>query len=375
MDRATVDRYDRRGLEWATTHAHPGRRRQAESFAARVESGAIRLDAGCGAGRYLPHLGTPAIALDASAVMLDACRRAVPDALYVRADIEHLPFAARFLRGTWSWMTHLHIPRHRLPLALWDLHRSMAIGAPLELQVLHGDHEGSDLPGDVVGGRFFASWSATDLVDRVVGAGFEVDERSLAVAGDEVGLRAVRGRTLADTVGAGMRLLVCGVNASFYSADAGVGYGRPGNRFWPAALAAGVVTEDRDPIHALTRHGMGMTDFVKRATRTAAEVTVAEYRAGSGRVQRLVEWLQPGVVCFVGLSGWRAVVDPRARAGAQAEGVAGRPAYVMPSTSGLNARSSLGELTEHLAAAAELADRSRPSVTMPTDRPRRSARA
>ncbi len=114
-----------------------------------------------------------------------------------------------------------------------------------------------------------------------------------------------------------MRLLVCGVNPSWYSADAGVGYARPGNRFWPAALAAGHRRRDRDPGHALVDHGVGMTDFVKRPSRTAAEVTSDEYRAGFARVERLVEWLRPGAVCFVGLSGWRDVVDAKAVAGLQ----------------------------------------------------------
>ncbi len=99
-----------------------------------------------------------------------------------------------------------------------------------------------------------------------------------------------------------------------------------------------------------------MTDFAKRPTRTAAEVTVEEYRAGFARVERLVEWLKPGAVCFVGLSGWRSVVDPKAVAGLQPEGIGGRPAYVMPSTSGLNARTPLAELTDHLRAAAAVAD-------------------
>ena len=164
---------------------------------------------------------------------------------------------------------------------------------------------------------------------------------------------------LADTVTTGMRLLVCGINPSPYSADVGIGYARPGNRFWPAALAAGIVGRDRDPIDALIGHGMGMTDFAKRATRTAAEVTTDEYRQGFARVERLVEWLQPGAVCFTGLSGWRTVVDPKAVAGLQPAAIGGRPAYVMPSTSGLNARSGLAELTDHFAAAAEVADESR----------------
>jgi hypothetical protein len=57
-------------------------------------------------------------------------------------------------------------------------------------------------------------------------------------------------------------------------------------------------------------------------------------------------------VCFVGLAGYRAAVDPHAAAGEVPGGFAGARAYVMPNTSGLNARTSLAELTEHLRAAA-----------------------
>jgi TDG/mug DNA glycosylase family protein len=124
--------------------------------------------------------------------------------------------------------------------------------------------------------------------------------------------------------------------------------------------AAGIVERDRDPIDALLSHGMGMTDFVKRATRTAAEVTPEEYRCGFARVERLVEWLQPGAVCFTGLSGWRSVVNPKAAAGAQPETIGGRPVYVVPSTSGLNARTTLDDLVGHFQAAGELADRAGP---------------
>jgi TDG/mug DNA glycosylase family protein len=178
---------------------------------------------------------------------------------------------------------------------------------------------------------------------------------------------AVRARTLSDTVGAGMRLLVCGVNPSPTAADMGVGYGRPGNRFWPAALRAGIVSRDRDPVHALVAHGMGMTDFAKRPTRTAAEVTEDEFRAGWARLERLVRALRPGAVCVVGLSGWRTVVDRRAGPGVQPVTLGGRPVYVMPSTSGLNAHATVSSLADHLTAAAALAD------TSPADSPAGSA--
>jgi double-stranded uracil-DNA glycosylase len=227
----------------------------------------------------------------------------------------------------------------RLPQALAGLHRALPVGGVLDLR---------------------ASWQPERRDDLLVGAGFEVDERSPVAAGagggpDALVIRARRARTLPDTVGPGMRLLICGLNPSLYAADAGLGFARPGNRFWPAALAAGLVAVDRDPDHALRHRGIGMTDLVKRATVAADELTTAEYRGGLARVERLVRWLRPGAVCFVGLAGWRAAVDKQARPGPQSRGLGDVPVYVMPSTSGLNARTSLDELTAHLREAAALA--------------------
>jgi TDG/mug DNA glycosylase family protein len=354
VDRTTVALYDDRGLEWADTHRTPGSRSLAEAFAGRVGGGALRIDLGCGAGRYTEHLGRPIIGFDASSTMLEACRAASPGGLFVQGDVERLPFARGSLAGAWSWMTHLHVPRARLPLALWDLHRTLAVGAPFELQVQAGD-EGLHQADDALPGRFFAEWGTRDLVDAVVGAGFEVDPASVTVDGDELRLRAVRARTLADTVGPGMRLLVCGLNPSLVAADAGVGFAGPTNRFWKAAMAAGVVTRDRDPLDALFTHGMGMTDLVKRATRAADQLGAAEYRAGAERLDRLAAWLQPAALCLVGLAGWRAVAGPRAGPGLQTRRLGGRPVYVMPSTSGLNARCGLDQLVSHLEAALDAA--------------------
>jgi TDG/mug DNA glycosylase family protein len=150
---------------------------------------------------------------------------------------------------------------------------------------------------------------------------------------------------------------MCGLNPSLHAVEAGVGYVTPGNRFWPAMLAAGLVTRDRDWEHAMSVHRIGMTDLVARATPRAAALTTAEYRAGLVELEAKCERYQPGAVCFVGLVGWRAAVDRRAVAGEQERRVGGRPVYVMPSTSGLNAATPLSVLVEHLRAAAALADR------------------
>jgi TDG/mug DNA glycosylase family protein len=91
-----------------------------------------------------------------------------------------------------------------------------------------------------------------------------------------------------------------------------------------------------------------MTDLAKRATPSAASVAPDEYRAGLGRVERLVAWLRPERVLFVGLAGWRAAADRQATAGGQPNDLAGVPTYVMPSTSGLNAATSLAALVGHM---------------------------
>jgi double-stranded uracil-DNA glycosylase len=352
MDRTTVDIYEVRGGEWAAHHP-PLQRSAALAWARRVPSGAVRIDLGCGAGRYTSDLGTPVIALDAARSMLELCRAAAPDALLVQGDLEALPFADRSLHGGWAHMSYLHVPSVRLPAALGELHRCLSMGAVLEIQVLAGDYEGDGLPADRIGGRFFAAWTPERLTDVLVGAGFDVED--LEIDGDFVRTTAVRARTLADVVGPDMRLLVVGLNPSVYSAEAGVGYARPGNRFWPAALRSGLATRDRDPSHALRAHGVGMTDLVKRATSNATTLRRDEYQLGMARIERLAQWLEPDAVCFVGLTGWRQAVDRHAVAGPQPHPVGGRPVYVMPSTSGANAHAQLDSLSAHLRAACSMA--------------------
>ncbi len=354
MERDTVEVYERAAAEWQARRP-PRFRDAARAFARAVSTGRVRADVGCGPGSYALDLGAPLVALDAARAMLELAREHAPRAWLVQADLETLPFRAGSVDGAFARASYLHIPRVRLPLALADLHRSLRVGAPVSLVMRRGVYEGDRFPGDDFPGRFFASWEPAPLADVVTGAGFAIAREDV---GDQwIELRASRARTLPDTVTAGMRLLVCGLNPSVYAADAGVGFARPGNRFWPAAVTAGLVHRERDPLDALRSHGIGMTDLVKRATVRADELVGDEYRAGAARVARLVEWLRPRAVCFVGLAGFRAAIDRKAVAGERAEGFGGAPAYVMPSTSGLNASARLDDVVRHLRAAAALAQR------------------
>jgi TDG/mug DNA glycosylase family protein len=338
LDAATVEVYERVAREY-TARRRPRRKDDAIAFGAGIAPGAWRADLGSGSGRYTPYLGTPVLALDAAAAMLALARSGTR----VRGDLEHPPLRRGALAGAWANFSYHHVPRARLPLALAHLHDALEVGAPLwmSLPTPPGD---DDFPG-----RLFERWGADEIARVLAGAGFDVQETRLD--GEDLVVTATRLRTLPDIVGPGMRMLVCGLNPSVYAADRGVGFARPGNRFWPAALAAGLVTRDRDPWDALAAHGIGFTDLVKRATPRADALTADEYRAGVARLTWLVALLRPAVVCVVGLAGWRAAVDRRTTPGLQHDQLAGVPVYVMPNPSGLNAHTTVADLAAHLEAA------------------------
>ncbi|MCB1015624.1 MAG: methyltransferase domain-containing protein, partial [Acidimicrobiales bacterium] len=317
--------YEAEAARWQAARRSPDPA-PARAFAARVRAarraggptGPVA-DLGCGPGWSTAALveGTDAraVALDVAGAMLDLVPGHAPAAARVQASLAHLPFRPRSLGGAHAIKSYVHLAQSAVPLALAELHQATAPGAPVELLVFEGDVELAPLEVDDFPGRRFSRWPEARLRDVVEGAGFALDRLDTGSAtGPPSGLRvqATRERTLPDTVGPGMGLLVCGLNPSVYSADAGVGFARPGNRFWPAALAAGLVSRDRDPWHALRAHGVGMTDVVKRATARADQLDPQEYRDGMARIERLVAWLRPGLVCFVGLAGWRAAVDRRA---------------------------------------------------------------
>jgi len=311
------------------------------------------LDLGCGPGYLTAALPAGSIGLDPAAAMVQLLSDRVPAATPVRGEAAHLPFRTESLGGAIINAVYVHIDRPALPMVLAELHRVLEVGAPVEFGLFGGDQDLTTTTTGDFAGRRFSLWRDEHLLDVFAGAGFQVDhhEHWETEHWPYLLTSATRLRSLPDTVGPGMRMLISGLNPSLHSADLGVGFGRAGNRFWPAALAAGLVTVDRDARHALDHHGVGMTDLVKRATPRADGLSTDEYEQGLDRLERLCAWLRPESVCMVGLSGWRAAVDRKATAGWQQRSLGGSPVYVMPSTSGLNAHAQLPDLTQHLRSA------------------------
>jgi len=160
-------------------------------------------------------------------------------------------------------------------------------------------------------------------------------------------LEAARGRHVPDVVGAGLRVLFCGINPSLYSAAVGHHFARPGNRFWPALHGAGFTGRLLAPFEdrRLLDTGLGCTNLVERATARADELGPAELREGAGRLRALVLRHRPGWLAVLGVGAYRAAFGrPGAAAGPQPDRIGSTAVWLLPNPSGLNAHHQLPDL-------------------------------
>jgi TDG/mug DNA glycosylase family protein len=156
----------------------------------------------------------------------------------------------------------------------------------------------------------------------------------------------------------GLRVLFVGINPSLRSAEVGHHFARPGNRFWPTLHAAGFTPRRLRPDEdaELPVHGVGVTNIAPRPTRAAAELSVDELRAGACELERVVAEHRPLVVAIVGLTAYRTAFErPHATWGLQPERIGGRPVWVLPNPSGLNAHYKPADFARLYAEAREYA--------------------
>jgi TDG/mug DNA glycosylase family protein len=144
--------------------------------------------------------------------------------------------------------------------------------------------------------------------------------------------------------GSGLRLLFVGINPGLWTAAVQTHFARPGNRFYPALLKAGIIERPVDPSAGMTdedrdyfrSRGIGITNIVRRATARADELSDAELRTGG---EQLVE----------------TVGRRKAALGRQDETLGGAELWVVPNPSGLNAHETVDSLAKAYAEAARAA--------------------
>ncbi|PYI55421.1 mismatch-specific DNA-glycosylase [Paenibacillus flagellatus] len=147
----------------------------------------------------------------------------------------------------------------------------------------------------------------------------------------------------------GLSVLFVGFNPSVRSGETGHHYANPNNRFWTILHEAGLTPRKYKPEEdgELLRLGYGFTNIVDRPTKTAAEITKDEYKAGRLRLIDKIATYRPKVACFVGKGVYeqysgRKDVDW----GEQPEPVVpGVVEFVAPSSSGL-VRMRTGEIVD-----------------------------
>jgi TDG/mug DNA glycosylase family protein len=154
-------------------------------------------------------------------------------------------------------------------------------------------------------------------------------------------------RTLPDFLAPGLDIISIGINPSLYSVERGFYFARPGNRFWPALNASGLmvppVEPSRDAVEWLFHnHRIGFTDLVKRATARAADLSDEDYQRGARALQKKLARYAPAIAWFHGVSAYRPFLahaeTPRAKiaVGLQPERVGSTRIFVTPNPSGAN---------------------------------------
>ncbi|MDI9917332.1 mismatch-specific DNA-glycosylase [Rhodococcus sp. IEGM 1379] len=174
-------------------------------------------------------------------------------------------------------------------------------------------------------------------------------------------LESYRDAEIDDLIGPGCRLLFVGINPGLWTAATGAHFARPGNRFYPALLRAGIIEReinpsdgmsDEDKQHLIDR-GVGITNLAVRATARADELTAEELAVGGVRVHQVVKETKPVVVAFAGITAYRtAFGDKKAKAGRQDQDFEGAGLWIVPNPSGLNAHETVDTLAAKYRAAA-----------------------
>ncbi|GAB3130447.1 G/U mismatch-specific DNA glycosylase [Tsukamurella serpentis] len=166
-------------------------------------------------------------------------------------------------------------------------------------------------------------------------------------------LLAYSDTTVPDLIGPDCRLLFAGINPGLWTAATGAHFARPGNRFYPALHAAGIVGHVIDAADgmsfadrsALVAAGIGITNVAPRATAKASELTAEELQEGGRALTQLVLQVRPRVLAVLGITAYRTAFGrPSATAGRQHRTVGDTEVWVLPNPSGLNAHETVATL-------------------------------
>ena len=165
-------------------------------------------------------------------------------------------------------------------------------------------------------------------------------------------LELARDKKVPDLVAPDLAVLFCGINPGLYSGAVGRHFARPGNRFWPALHGSGFTARRLSPFdeRELLASRLGVTNFVRRTTATAAELSPEEIEAGGRSLKAKVRRLRPRWLAPLGVTAYRrAFGPPDVAVGLQGEVIGITRIWLLPNPSGLNAHYQLPVLIDEFA--------------------------
>ncbi len=143
-------------------------------------------------------------------------------------------------------------------------------------------------------------------------------------------------------------MVFVGFNPGDRSARIGHYYAGRGNQFWNFLYESGLAPEKLRPEddHRVLEFGLGLTDVVKRWSKSSNDLRAADFRKGNPELAAKLHRVAPRAIAFNGKVAYEKFSGRPARLGLQAERFEGAPVFVLPSTSGRNASlTRAGKLT------------------------------
>jgi double-stranded uracil-DNA glycosylase len=150
---------------------------------------------------------------------------------------------------------------------------------------------------------------------------------------------------LPDYLRPGLDIVFVGINPGEWAARTGHYYANPRNLFWHCLYESGLTEVKLEPEEdkRVLEFGMGLTDRVKRWTKSAKELRADDYKRGGRDLRARLESKWPRVVAFNGMAGLRWILESRPTFGRQKERFGGSEVFVLPATAPANARFSRAE--------------------------------
>jgi double-stranded uracil-DNA glycosylase len=143
---------------------------------------------------------------------------------------------------------------------------------------------------------------------------------------------------LPDYLRPGLKVVFVGFNPGDRSSQVRHYYAGRGNQFWSLLYESGLVTVPLKPEddRRLLEFGVGVTDIVKRWSKSSSELRREDYRLGIPLLREKLERAAPRAVAFNGKGAYQHYGGCLAVLGLQPEPIGMARVFVLPSTSGRN---------------------------------------